>query len=234
MTEPPQDRRPIFVKVPSLEALPNSHAVQKTYNHWERQLQSYISAASTVDPSVDKLAILCGFISADVYSLIQDKMTYDDARKHLTDLYKPKKNEVFSRHMLSTRAQQRNENVQEFYQILVELSRDCAFTAVDAENHRKESVRDAFISGLTSSVIRTRLLEQEELTLERALLTATSLEKAREFSTTYDNASARAHNSLSGVSDATHSQNDWPENESLSRLNLSASSVNRNHRKVID
>jgi len=39
------------------------------------------------------------------------------------------------------------------------LSKECNFKTVTAELYREEAVRDVFISGLQSSLIRQRLLE---------------------------------------------------------------------------
>ena len=142
-----QSRLPILIKVPTLDNPPtaSSSSVQETFAHWERQLKSYVAAAVARDEGVDKLALLCGFTSAEVYSLIEEQSTYDAAIKHLQELYKPKKNVVFARHLLSTRTQASGESVQEYYQGLLFLTKDCVFKAVSAEQHKEEAVRDAFI-----------------------------------------------------------------------------------------
>ena len=89
------------------------------------------------------------------------------------------KNEVFARHLLATRKQEPGENVDQFYQQLLHLSKDCQFKAVTADNHRNEYIRDSFISGLTSTHIRQCLLENNALTLQEALQQARSLESAQ-------------------------------------------------------
>ncbi|XP_078485280.1 uncharacterized protein LOC144744480 [Ciona intestinalis] len=48
------------------------------------------------------------------------------------------------------------------------LSRQCEFTAVEANQYREELTRDAFINGFSSSVIRQRLLEVDSLDLMKA------------------------------------------------------------------
>ena len=47
-------------------------------------------------------------------------------------------------------------------------AKDCNFKAVNAETYCKESIRDTFISGLSSNLIRQRLLEDQSLTLKTA------------------------------------------------------------------
>jgi len=73
---------------------------------------------------------------------------------------------------------------------------------VTAEEYNNEMVRDAFISGLSSHHIRQRLLENNELSLDRAFDIANSLNMAIEHSTGYfprENVSAAATDSCSVV-----------------------------------
>jgi hypothetical protein len=48
------------------------------------------------------------------------------------------------------------------------LSKDCNFSQVTANQYRDEAVRDAFITGLLSTNIRQRLLENKTLNLQTA------------------------------------------------------------------
>ncbi|VDQ10656.1 unnamed protein product, partial [Trichobilharzia regenti] len=64
---------------------------------------------------------------------------------------------------------------------------DCSFRAVTTEEHRKESLRDSFISGIQSSVIRQRLLGQRTLTFQAAYDQARVLEMAHQQSQSYNN-----------------------------------------------
>ncbi|GFW11244.1 retrovirus-related Pol polyprotein from transposon 17.6 [Trichonephila clavipes] len=88
------------------------------------------------------------------------------------------KNETFLKHCLSTRNQRTEETVSEYLQILNQLSKDCDFTDVKAEEYRKEYIRDAFIRGLKCPRIRQRLLENTSMTLDQAFEQARTLESA--------------------------------------------------------
>uniref|UniRef100_A0A2C9K8P8 EF-hand domain-containing protein n=1 Tax=Biomphalaria glabrata TaxID=6526 RepID=A0A2C9K8P8_BIOGL len=61
------------------------------------------------------------------------------------------KNEVFARHKLATCRQEQGQSIDAFLQKLRSLSKDCNFKAVTAEQHREESIRDAFITGIASN-----------------------------------------------------------------------------------
>ena len=89
------------------------------------------------------------------------------------------------RHLLATRKQNPGELLPEFLQAPHALSKDRSFTDVTAEVYRCELVRDAFIYGLTSQHIQQRLLENNELTVDRAFEIARSLHMAQEYSATY-------------------------------------------------
>ena len=73
----------------------------------------------------------------------------------------------------------------QFLQRLKTLAKDCNFRPVTADQYREELIRDAFISGLESNLIRQRLLEQRILDLQTAFDQARSLELAQLHSQKY-------------------------------------------------
>jgi len=83
-------------------------------------------------------------------------------------LYVKTPNEVFARHSLATRTQQTGESLDEYLQALKTLSKDCNSRQVTAAEYQDEAIRDGFISGLISSKIRQRLLENKTLDLQAA------------------------------------------------------------------
>lgn len=74
----------------------------------------------------------------------------------------PKKNESVNRHQFFQRTQKQNETFNEFLTDLKKLSLDCAF------GDMKDSlVRDRIISGINDTLLKNRLLREENLTLEK-------------------------------------------------------------------
>ena len=61
---------------------------------------------------------------------------------------------------------------------LEKLSKECECKDVSAEDYRLELMRDAFIAGMTSVLIRQRLLENKELTFRQACEQARAQEMA--------------------------------------------------------
>ena len=78
----------------------------------------------------------------------------------------------------------------EFLQALKTLSKDCNFKAVSAEKNRQDAIRDAFITGIQSNVIRQRLLENKTLELDSMFDQARSLETAQKNVESYSSANA--------------------------------------------
>lgn len=174
----------------SLDA--NSADAELKWTHWQKTFNNFLSRLDDVSEE-DKLAILVNYVSADVYSHVSGAADFTAAIELLQNLYVKPKNEIFARHLLATRKQDTGEKIDQFYQSLLLLSKDCQFKAVSADEHRNGFIRDSFISGLSSTYIRQRLLENRSLTLQQALQTARALESAQSQASTYANSSTTSN-----------------------------------------
>ena len=153
-----------FLRPERFDGRPSNSPVE--WNHWFRTFTNFLE--TIVDKNPDKLNTLINYVSPTVYNYIADAATYDDAIATLTAIFVKTKNEIFARHLLATRHQQTGESVDDYLQALLLLSKDCNYKAVTAELYCQESIRDALISGLNSSIIRQRLRENNTLSLEEA------------------------------------------------------------------
>ena len=104
-------------------------------------------------PQFDALGVLTNYLSPKVYQYVEDHADYDSAMGVLQDLYVKPTNEVYAHHLLATRRQQPAETLDEYLQALKTLSKDCNYRSATAVLYREESIRDAFITGLTSGLI---------------------------------------------------------------------------------
>ena len=152
-----------ILKPSRLDTDPSSPTAAKEWKHWYCTFTNFI--AESGDAAPDKLRALINCITPNVYELIEDCGTFDEAVSKLESVYVKTPNEIFARHLLATRRQQAGESIDEFLRELHKLSRDCNFKAVTAVQYREEMVRDAFINGITSPFIRQRLLENKTLDL---------------------------------------------------------------------
>ena len=95
-------------------------------------------------------------------------------------------NKIYARHRLNTILQNEYEALEEFLQRLKILSNDCNFVDVTASQFKEAAIRDAFITGLGSSYIRQRLLEDNELRLNHVFKKARSLHEAQKNTESYE------------------------------------------------
>ena len=143
-----------------LEIDPNSGIAAKDWLHWKRTLENFLAVLS--QESLDKLTVSFNYISQSIFQQIEDCQNYEESIEALQNLFIKPKNEVFARHLLATRIQTPTETLDEYLQALKVLSKDCNFKNVTAMQYCEESIRDAFISGLQSNLIRQRLLENKK------------------------------------------------------------------------
>ena len=162
---------------------PSSSQATAAWRYWKKTFENFVRAAKVEDDQ--KLDVLTNFVGLTVYEIISEVTTYNEAISILTNIFDKPKNTIFSRYMLATSKQEPDESLDQFFQKLKVLAKDCGFTAVTAEQYKNNSIRDAFISGLSSSSIRQRLLEKNELDLQTAYDNARSLEMAEKQNLAY-------------------------------------------------
>ena len=160
----------------------NSPDAAKQWKHFYRTFQNF---SNSVEDNNIRLQLLINHISADIFQLIEECQTYEQAITTLKRLYIKPPNTVYARHLLITRRQKEGESLDSFLQVLKSLSRDCYFEPVTADQHRDQYVRDSFITGIRSDQIRQRLLENVELDLDAMFTQARSLEAAQRSSASY-------------------------------------------------
>ena len=100
-------------------------------------------------------------------------------------MYVKLRNDIFARHLLATTQQKDVESIDEFVLRLNRLSQNYNFVAVNAQAYSDDMKRDSFISEISSTFIRERLLENQTLSFNQAYEKACALELAKQTSETY-------------------------------------------------
>lgn len=172
-----------LLKPERLDCDPSLSTAAQEWKHWFKTFENFLGALPKED--LDKLSLLINFVSPKIYEAISECNTYEDAIKTLKSQYIKPTNEIFARYRLATRRQQIDESLEEYFQALKILGKDCHFQAVTAAQYCEESIRDAFISGLQSPIIRQRLLENKTLDLAAAFDQARALDSAQKNSEVY-------------------------------------------------
>lgn len=150
--------------------------------------------------NLDKLRILVNFVSPTIYEYISECGTYESAISTLKEIYIKPTNEVFARHLLTIRKQQSGETLDEFLQALKTLSKDCNFKDVNAAKYKEEYIRDSFITGIQSSSIRQRLLENNTLDLQAMSDQARALDMAHKSMESYNSPVTSSELSINSIS----------------------------------
>ena len=173
---------------------PNTTNADETYKLWFRTFNNFLESLSTSNAAnssqsstqtVNKFNLLINYIEPNVYELISECETYDQANETLKTIYVKPKNVILARYILSTRKQKAGESLDQLLNELKTLAKGCDFKTVSDEKYKSEMIRDAFINGLRSNHIRQRLLENKTLDLQTAFHQARSLDVAQQSSTMF-------------------------------------------------
>lgn len=167
-----------------LDPASTQHAANQ-WMHWKRTFENFLQESEdsleveTKLSDAVKLRLLVNHISPTVYEYIINCSTYTSAIFTLEKIYVKPISEIYARHKLTTRIQQAGESIDQFIQALKLLAKECNFKSVSAEENENDSIRGAFIAGMSSSHIRQRLLENATLTLDEAYVQARAIETAQ-------------------------------------------------------
>ena len=179
-----------LLKPQILNVDPGDPLAFKAYKHWIKTFNAFAEAAQqslqtadqgedTPNRGVDKLALLICYLSPEIYELVEDCENYETAKVVLDQTFLKRKNATYARHLLLTREQKLNETIKDYARALKLVAKDCEWRAVSAQEFQNELTRDAFITGLSSPMIKQRLLEEDSVSLEEAICKAEILERAQ-------------------------------------------------------
>ena len=164
--------------------------VAKQWQHWGRTFENFLAECSENVPQgglqANNLLTLTNYVPHSVFEHIDEIDDYDQCIAKLEALCCKPPNEIFVRHCLATRRQEPGESIDQFLVTLKKLPKDCNLQMVTAEVYRDKLVRDSFISGLSSSYVRQRLLEHKTLTQDEAYRHALALKSAQKNSNAYN------------------------------------------------
>ncbi|XP_055856265.1 uncharacterized protein K02A2.6-like [Episyrphus balteatus] len=154
------------------------------WKHWLSLFKIYLRASSLEEQTDSrKVALLLHYMGPDSLDIFNsfnedlDKITYDALVKKLDAYFLPKVNIVMERYSFFSRRQGPDESIDEFVTSLKNLSLTCDFGSI-----REDLVRDIFICGLHNkfSHLKEKLLNEEKISLEKAVLISRSMELNKE------------------------------------------------------
>ena len=134
-----------------------------------------------IEEDKKKVPVFLNTVGSRTYALLRDLLApakpaekkFEDLQKVLTEHFEPKPIVIAERFYFHQRTQGPNESVLEYITELRRLATHCEFG-----DFLQEALRDRLVCGLRSTAAQKSLLSEENLTLEKAIRLAQSLEAA--------------------------------------------------------
>lgn len=159
-----------------------------------------------------------------------ERASYASVIKSFEDFCAPRKNIVYERYRFGSRNQKDGEPFDVFLIEIKKLARYCSFSDED------DMIRDRIVIGITDSKLRTRLLEEKNLTMAKAIEKARASEATKEQIETMNKPSVAVNeiNSTHGKQNHTprahgrHSNNKYKPNPNTQNSNQNQQQRQRN------
>ncbi|XP_030847129.1 uncharacterized protein K02A2.6-like [Strongylocentrotus purpuratus] len=112
-------------------------------------------------------------ISDERKKVAVSELTLKEVDEALKEHYNPKPPVMLERYKFYQRNQRADENIATYYAELKKMAETCDFSTF-----RKEALRDRFVCGLAEESVERRLMSEDDITIEKAVKLATSMEAA--------------------------------------------------------
>ena len=154
----------------------------RDWSEFAELFEHFLHAAKIEEDSRKKSFLLVA-LGQSVYRIYRgltttpDEDKYADVCKLLRDYYAPEENEIYERYVFLTRHQQEGESVDAYLSDLRKLVTTCKYSKFGSACV-DEMLRDKLVLGIRSETIRLALLRDCKLTLQSAIDTARTMERA--------------------------------------------------------
>ena len=160
--------------VQPFDAHGDANSLCQRWERWIRSFELYVGASGVQDDNQKRQLLLhcAGEGVQDIfYTLSETGTTYETAKAKVTDYFTPRKNTSYNRHMFRKAVQSDGESVGQFVTRLRQLASLCEFG-----DQIHDFIRDQVIDNCKSKRLRTKLLAERDLKLERVLDLAAAME----------------------------------------------------------
>lgn len=150
------------------------------WGQYIERLDNYFDANEIADAAKQR-AVLLSVCGATVYKLMRDlaaprlpkELSYASLVKLVKTHFNPEPSVIISRFKFNSRIRKTDETVADYTAELRHLTEHCKFGAT-----LSEMLRDRLVCGINNEPIQRRLLSEKELTYDKALEIALSMEAA--------------------------------------------------------
>lgn len=158
----------------------NIESFDPNETNWERWYKRFEGACKVFHVSqADQAAYLLHYMGTKAFNILCDKcvpedpytLTYERIKTKMAEHYMPIPLEIAENHRFQLRKQQEGESLQDFAAAIQKLSINCNY-----EGYLKKALRNQFVFGIRSKRTQARLLETKDLTFEKAMEIAQSME----------------------------------------------------------
>ncbi|XP_030580469.1 uncharacterized protein K02A2.6-like [Archocentrus centrarchus] len=150
----------------------------QTWDEYSEILEQFFAANGITNADRQK-AILISVVGASTYSLMRNLLspakpkdkTFQELVTLMKNHFEPKPSEIVQRYKFDSRNRKPSETVMEYVAELRRLAQDCNYG-----NTLQQRLRDRIVCGINDDRIQRRLLSETDLTFDKALSIAVSLE----------------------------------------------------------
>ena len=170
---------PVMERLLKPAVFDTDHNAPDATKQWKHFFKTFQNFANVVNDDPNRLQLLQVHVSPDVYQLIEESQTYEQAIAALKRLYVKTPNIIYARHILHIGRRR--------VRVLIPSCSHwkTSVETVTAAQHRDEYIRDSFITGIRCNQIRQRLLKNLELNLDTMFAQACSLDTAQKSNAPY-------------------------------------------------
>ena len=153
---------------------------EEDWTEYAERLTFYF-AANGITTEAKKRAILLSCVGPATFRLMRslalpgslDSLSYDELVSKVKDHKEPAPSVIVRRFQFNTRNQKPSESVSEYIAVLRKAAEHCNYG-----DSLSEMLRDRLVCGITNSAVQKRLLAEKDLTLDKAVSLAQSVEIA--------------------------------------------------------
>ena len=154
---------------------------EEDWSEYAERLSFYF-AANGITTDTKKCTILLSSVGPTTFRLMHslvlptslDSLSYDDLVSKVKNQKEPTPSVIVQHFQFSTRNQRPSESISEYIAILRKAAEHCNYG-----ESLSEMLRDRLVCGITNSVVQKQLLAEKDLTLEKVISLAQSVEIAK-------------------------------------------------------
>lgn len=183
MTEGSEEMSHIEYRMPPALSLDTVEDLLPKWRNFKQQFQVFLSAAGFEKLSEGrKASILLNAIGQEAQDLYfnvlkkdEDSQKYERVLQLFDEYFAPKQNELINTFNFHTRKQEDGETFDNFYSEIKKLVKNCNYKELE-----DRMLRDRIVMGVKDQKIQRKLLENHDLTLDKAVSMCRTAELSRE------------------------------------------------------